>query len=148
MIYGVSADIEMSSCTFYQVDKAIKADFSNLTMDQVNFSVIGGNAMSLDASQLKANGLFIKDCDAKALNIEKWSSLDLNNSEISNTKLALSVKSGSSLNGKKIVFSANELDLELKSKDGYGISKVSLSAIENGEKLVVEEDEESEIVIE
>jgi hypothetical protein len=117
-------------------------------MDQVNFSGISGNAISMDASQLKANGLFINDCAAKALNMEKWSALELNNSEISNTKLALSVKSGSSLNGKKVIFSANELDLELKSKDGYGISKVSLSTIENGEKLVIEKDEESEMLIE
>jgi hypothetical protein len=148
VIYGVNADISLTSSTFYQVDKAIKADFSSLTMDNVNFSGLSGNAISLDASHLKAKGLFVKDCSAKALNMEKWSSLELNNSEISNTKLALSIKSGSSLNGKKLILSANEMDLELKSKDGYGISKVSLSAIEDGEKLVVEKDEESEMLIE
>jgi hypothetical protein len=145
-IYANNSSLTINSSSFSTIKSLVKADFSSIKMNNVTVYQIENNAISLDASSLTSKSLFINECKAKALNIEKGSHLNMQLSTFKQCKKALVIKSGSIVNLVETSFQENELDIEIKSKEGYEDSKLMLKG--KDAELKVERDEESEVSVE
>jgi hypothetical protein len=147
ILSATDARINIVECNFYEVTSGVHAEFSEINIDKSAFAFLSGNALSLDASKALLTNISIVDCNKKALNFEKWSNVSAKSVNTTNCNIGVAVKSGSVLSINDWKKEGNEIDIDIKSKTGYGVSKLTISDSEKMTDLVVEKDEESVVLI-
>ena len=147
VLYAADAKVVLENTAFADVKSGIYAAFSNILVKGCAFADIGGNAISLDASELEIRNSSVTGCSKKAINLEKWSRMDAVSLKTENNRIALAVKSGSEAVVKNWQTSENETDIDLKSKTGYGISTLKISGSGKAGNFVTDKDEESKLML-
>jgi len=147
MINLTDARINAVETNFYRVKSAIHARFSDMNLMHCAIAFVSDNAISIDACQVRLDQVSILDCKKKALNCEKWSGGSAKSIKTTNCNTGVSVKSGSVLTISNWKKEGNEQDIDLKSKIGYGISKLTVSNSGKKGGFSIEKDEESALKI-
>ena len=129
MINVVRSDsIKFNHCNFFNIlSDALDSDFSNVTINYSKFISIGNDAVDGSNSNIKIHkGYFEKIAD-KAISAGEESQVNIINSKIKNSELALVVKDGSLLDIENVYLENNSMDLiAFSKKEEYSAPRFKL----------------------
>ena len=118
MINIVRCDtIIFSDCSFKNIlFDALDSDFSNVNINSCEFVLVGNDAIDGSGSNIQINASYFENIADKAISAGEESHVNMLNSKIKDSELALVVKDGSLLEVKNILLENNRMDLLAFSK--------------------------------